>query len=107
MTAEVALAGTRRQSAVRIPNSALVFRPLPEVLQALGETEPSASNTGSAANDSGTKSRNVWEYDGKRFSPLTVQVGLADNQWTELLSGSIRPGDALVTSAELRQRSRM
>jgi hypothetical protein len=34
-----------------------------------------------------------------------VHVGLADNQWTELLDGSIRPGDVLVTGAALHRRS--
>ena len=49
----------------------------------------------------------VEEYDGKRFTPIAVHVGLADGRWTELLGGSIRPGDALVTSAVLGQRPRM
>jgi HlyD family secretion protein len=107
MTAEVGLAGSRRQSAVRIPNGALAFRPPPEVLRALGESEPSASDAETTANDSSTRPLSVWKYDGKRFTPVAVHVGLADNQWTELLSGAIRPGDALVTSSVLRQRSRM
>ena len=107
MTAEVALAGVRQPNAVRIPNSALAFHPPPEVLQALRETDPSATATGSASTDSSTKSRDVWEYDGKRFTPIAVRTGLADRRWTELLSGSIHPGDALVTGAVLRQRSRM
>ena len=105
MTAEVALAGARRPTAVRIPNSALAFRPPPEVLQALGETEP-ASDAATVAVDS-NRARDVWEYDGKRFTRIAVHVGLADAGWTELLSGSIRPGDALVTRAVLRPRSRI
>ena len=107
MTAEVALAGSRRQRAVRIPNSALAFRPPPEVLHALGETEPSVSDAAPVVNDSNARSRDVWEYDGKRFTPIAVHIGLSDERWTELLSGSIRPGDALVTSAVLRPRSPM
>src|SRR5204863_3834939 len=37
MTAEVTLGGSRRDRVVRIPNSALSFRPPPEILDALGE----------------------------------------------------------------------
>jgi HlyD family secretion protein len=107
MTAEVALSGSHRQGAVRIPNSALAFRPPPEVLHALGEPEPSASDAGTVADDGNTRLRNVWKYDGTLFTPIAVHVGLADDRWTELLSGSIRPGDALVTSAVLRMRSRI
>ena len=107
MTADVVLDGARRERAIRIPNGAIAFRPTPETLQALGETEPSAVSAATHADDRSTQSRNVWEYDGTRFTPIAVQVGLADSQWTELLGGSIRPGDALVTGAVLRQRSRM
>ena len=69
---------------------------------------PAASGPGidaTAADVDNARLRDVWEYDGKRFAPIAVRVGLADDQWSQLLSGSIRPGDVLVTSASLRQRS--
>jgi HlyD family secretion protein len=104
MTAEVVLPGTRREHAVRIPNGALAFRPPPEVLQAIGETEPPLAGRG-GENDRALRA--VWEYDGRRFTPIPVQAGVADEGWTELVSGSIRPGDALVTSAVLQRRHGM
>jgi HlyD family secretion protein len=107
MTAEVTLDGARRERAVRIPNGALGFRPPAAVLQVLGETEPSSVEAATHAGDRNTNARNVWTYDGRRFVPIAVHVGLADNQWTELLAGSIRPGDVLVTGAVLRHRSRI
>ena len=107
MTAVVAVSGSRREGVVRIPNSALDFRPPLEVLQALGESEPFASDAATVADDINARSREVWEYDGTRFTPIAVHLGLADDQWTELLSGSIRPGDALVTSAMVRSRFRI
>lgn len=79
MTAEVALGGSRRQTAVRIPNGALAFRPPPDVLQALEETEPSAARTTTSGNDKNARPQDVWEYDGKRFTAIPVQIGLADN----------------------------
>ena len=106
MTAIVALGGSQREHAVRIPNGALAFRPPPDVLQPLDAPEPSGSAAATVATD-GSATQTVWEYDGKRFTPVAIQIGLADAQWTELLSGSIRPGDALVTRAVLRQRSRL
>ena len=101
MTAEVVLDGANRPNAVRIPNGALAFRPPADVLRVLRETEQPAA----AMTDAGPKLREVWEFDGKRFTPIQVRVGLADSGWSELLNGAIRPGDALVTSAVLRQRS--
>jgi HlyD family secretion protein len=107
MTAEVALDGLRREGAIRIPNSALAFRPPSDVLRALGETEPSIATDVTLPDGSSAKASDVWEYDGKRFTPIAVRVGLADDQWTELVSGAIRPGDTLVTSASVRQRHRL
>jgi HlyD family secretion protein len=107
MTAEVALEGLRRESAIRIPNSALSFRPPHDVLQALGEAEPSIPTDVTLPDGSTAKSSDVWEYDGKRFTPIAVRVGLADDHWTELVGGSLRPGDTLVTSAVVRQRRRL
>ena len=103
MTADVVLPATRREHAVRIPNSALAFRPPPEVLEAIGEVEPPAPGGG----DYDRTLRSVWEYDGRRFTPIAVRAGIADEGWTELVSGSIRPGDALVTSAVVQRRHRM
>jgi len=104
MTAEVALEGLRRDEAIRIPNSALSFRPPADVLQALGETQMPVPTDVTLSDGASTKPSDVWEYDGKRFTPIAVRVGIADQQWTELLSGSLRPGDTLVTSATVRQR---
>ena len=107
MTAAVALDGARRERATRIPNGAIAFRPTPEALQMLGETAPSVVDAAVHASDGNTQSRNVWEYDGRQFTPIAVHVGLADSQWTELLTGPVHPGDALVTSAVVRQRPRI
>lgn len=107
MTAEVALGGSHREQAVRIPNRALAFRPPADVLQAVDEPDPVRATATAAANGSDARISDVWEYDGKRFTPIAVRTGLADDTWTELLSGSIHPGDMLVTSAALRPRSRM
>jgi hypothetical protein len=41
----------------------------------------------------------VWKYENGRFVPILVRVGLADEEWTELLSGQVQAGERLVTSA--------
>jgi HlyD family secretion protein len=107
MTAEVALGGSRRERAVRIPNRALTFRPPPDVLEALDEAEPSTPPAAARVDTGNGRSSDLWEYDGKRFTPVVVHLGIADDNWTELLSGSIHPGDVVVTSAAVRRRSGM
>jgi hypothetical protein len=42
----------------------------------------------------------VWKLVNRRFVPIAVDVGLADDDWTELVDGPLRPGDVLVTAAE-------
>jgi len=98
MTATVTLAGARRDRAVRIPSTALSFRPPPDVLAAIGQAPPPAA----AASAADATLRQVWRFDGAQFTPSSVRVGLADDRWTELVSGSVRAGDSLVTSATIQ-----
>lgn len=91
MTAEVRFDGSRRDSVVRIPNAALSFRPPAQVLDALGEPDATVPPP--------SKTREVWLYDGRRLTPVKVRGGLADDNWTELLAGSLKPGDTLATDA--------
>jgi HlyD family secretion protein len=94
MTAEVTLGGFTRENAVRIPNSALAFRPPIGVLDAIGQPDIPATSGKS-------ETRQVWQYQSGRFVPIDVQSGLADDRWTELLKGNLHPGDQLVTNATL------
>lgn len=96
MTAEVVLSAAQHDHAIRIPNTALSFRPPEDVLKVLGEKEPALSR------EQGV--REVWEYDGKRFTPIAVHAGTADGGWTELVSGALHAGDNLVTSAALHRK---
>jgi hypothetical protein len=98
MTAIVTLDGSRIENAVRIPNNALSFRPPPEVLDA---TRQQVAAPSLAVASSGPARRQVWRFDGTEFTPVDVRVGLADDQWTQLVSGSISPGQGLVTGASL------
>jgi len=107
MTAEVLLRGSRREQAVRIPNSALSFRPPAEVLSALAATPAASPSSARTQAASDPIVRQVWEYDGRQFTSIPVATGLADEGWTELLSGSVRAGDALVTSATVQRHHRL
>jgi HlyD family secretion protein len=96
-TATITLPVGRRANVVRIPNNALTFRPSPAVFDAIGQKPPELKplDQGEASN----REAYVWKYEKGRFDPILVRVGLADEQWTELLSGEVRAGESLVTSA--------
>ena len=113
MTATVALGGQRRQNATRIPSSALSFRPGPD-LEATGQVAPSGNASGwpeaSDADQQVTgdnKPRIVWQFDGHRFTPVSVRPGLADQFWTEMVEGPLHAGDLLVTNAVVRHSTRL
>jgi HlyD family secretion protein len=107
MTAEVIVQGMRRDNATRLPNNALSFRPSAAVLNALKQPEPSIGEAGAPTGDTATRPRAVWKFDGRRFTPIAVRVGLADEQWTELVAGEVHAGDVLVTRADAIKRSRV
>jgi HlyD family secretion protein len=100
MTATVVLNGSRREHALRIPNTALAFHPPADVVDALGETGDVPLVTGE------THMRQVWEYDGRQLTPIEVHAGLADDEWTEVVDGALQAGEALVTNASLRTGQR-
>jgi RND family efflux transporter MFP subunit len=90
--------GEQRDRAVRIPNNALTFRPTVDLLNALGQKEPPLPQQDSKDPRPGRLAR-VWMLREGRFNALTVRVGLANDTWTELLEGAVRPGHQLVTQA--------
>jgi len=104
MTASVLLSGVRHDNVTRIANAAVSFRPPAAAFAALRENEPPVPASPFPAD--GQKPRELWMYDGKRLTPLLVQIGLSDGQWTEVTKGAIHPGDAIVTNATVRKVSR-
>ena len=99
MTAIVTLDGARRERATRIPNSALSFVPSVRVLAATHQKNPAPPPL--PASDRTGNSARVWAYDGTEFTPITIRTGLADDEWTELVSGPLEPGATLVTNASM------
>ena len=100
-TALVTITSGSKSGVVRLPNAALAFRPSPAVLESTGQADL-AVNTASAGvsgADRKTSARQVWRFENNRFVPVEVVTGLSDDRWTEMVSGGVRPGDQLVTSA--------
>jgi HlyD family secretion protein len=106
-TAIVTLAGAERAQTVRVPNNALTFAPSTDSFAAVDQEPPvlNRAETGSVK-QTGTRKGYVWKFENNRFVPIAVETGIADDSWTELVSGDVRPGDRLVTAAvPLRRRS--
>lgn len=106
-TAIVTLAGSERTQAVRIPNNSLTFAPSAASFDALDQKPPVLSQPDSDSRKrSSTRKGHVWKFENNRFVPIPVETGIADDSWTELVSGDVRPGDRLVTAAVRLVRGR-
>lgn len=100
MTANVSIIVAQRKGILRVPNSALRFRP-PE---ASSPAAPAAEVSGGGNRSKGGKSRGVrperkvhiLKTPGAKPEPLPLKLGISDNLFTEVLSG-VAEGDTLVT----------
>jgi HlyD family secretion protein len=101
-TTIIVIDGTRRENAIRIPNNALTFRPSPAALEAVGQGPPVTGAEGRSVGPGASKTPRpvyVWKFEDRTFVPMAIETGLSDERWTELVRGSLRPGDVLVTAA--------
>ena len=103
-TAIVTLTAGERPQAVRISNNALVFAPSAEVLEAVDQTAPILEPTAAAAKGRVTRRGRVWKFENGQFVPIVVEVGIADDTWTELVSGDVHAGDRIITAASVQKR---
>jgi HlyD family secretion protein len=119
MTAQVSFVANQKQDVVRIPNSALRFRPVKDdkdakktPTKADAKTEakeapkvPAENVAGDAAKDAPSAGAErtrrppsrVYKTGQKgELIAVEIRTGVASNQFTELVSGEVKPGDELV-----------
>jgi len=89
MTANVSIVGAHRDSALKISNAALRFRP-PDVTPAVGQRERRGR-----ASEALTE-RTVY-LPGSSPHPVQIKVGISDGIFTEVLDG-LKEGDRVVTA---------
>jgi HlyD family secretion protein len=108
MTTNVTFVWAERDNVLRVPNAALRFRPDLESLVRSGPRPPPglfspsadehpASGTVIAVPQTKPGERLVWRPVDGVLDPVVVRVGISDGSWTEILSGPLHEGDALVT----------
>ncbi len=117
MTANLSFEVARRNDVLKIPNSALRFFPAKQHVRTedhpLLEGDIKEANidpgdvqeTGLSAEEraeirKSRKVRHVWVSDGLKLRAVEVVVGLSESRYTELVSGNLKVGDALVTGIE-------
>ena len=96
MTASLSVEVARRDGVLRVPSSALRFKPSASVLEALGQAAVTSTAAGGRPSPAaGT----VWTFERGRLTPVRVSVGLSDAQYTEIQSGDLHEGESIATQA--------
>jgi len=88
MTANVSIILDEKKGVLRVPNAALRFRP-PESGKAITPQKGSADQKGSA----------VWVLENDKPKRIKVTSGIGDGNYTEILSGDFKEGDAVIVES--------
>jgi HlyD family secretion protein len=116
MTANVTFIYAEKDDVLKVPNSALRFRPPPSMLADAkgaaaggkpGATGPSGStgSTGPAARPGGAggrpgdapERRTVWTLAGDKPEAEKIKTGISDGSFTEVLEGDLKAGELVIT----------
>lgn len=102
MTATVTFVYAERPDALRVSNAALRYRPPPELLGQTGTPSASASgrsrHTDAASGGGPPPDRKVvWLLVDGMPQRVPIKTGISDGTYTELVEGSLKEGDVLVT----------
>ena len=111
MTAQVSFVANQRDDVVRIPNGALRFKPPKDdkedkkvARKDVNKKKP-AESADTKAPDTRTEApkefrrppARVYKLNEKNeLLPTEIRTGIASNQFTEMISGDVKPGDELV-----------
>jgi HlyD family secretion protein len=107
MTANVTFVYAEKDDVLKVPNSAMRFRPPPDILAKLGMKPDGAPTAGGAPpakghghHEQAPDQRNVWlqRADGKP-EQVAIKIGVTDGSVTEVTDGKINQGDLVITDA--------
>jgi HlyD family secretion protein len=99
MTANVEFITAEKSNVIRIPNTALLFRPDPNLLSRLHIVIP--QSTTNLEPDRKT----VWSFHNGKPMPTSVYTGISDGSFTAVVQGDIKPGDILITDVTANSKS--
>jgi HlyD family secretion protein len=109
MTATVTIVYAERPDVVAVPNAALRFKPPAEAVTSATATIASASASPSgkrsrpprdgASTDEAGATRTVYVLRAGKPEPITIKSGLSDGTLSEVMSGELKEGDAVIVDA--------
>jgi HlyD family secretion protein len=109
MTATVSIRVAQRDNVLKVPKAALRFRPqlTPEERQRFANAWQERQRTDQNKNARVARWQTlpkVWNLTSERaLQPIVVQLGISDEQFSELTSDSLREGQELIIGLEARE----
>lgn len=94
MTANVTIVITVRENVLRVPNSALRFRP-----ERPADQGARAKGAGGAGDKKGPAGPAVWVLENGKLKRLAVTTGISDGIWTEVVSGEVKEDQQVIVEA--------
>lgn len=91
MTAYVNIVIAQRKDVLTVPNTALRFRPSDAISR-----QDKARSSGEKPKGETTPMGTVYVLENGLPKPVRISVGITDNRMTEVLSGEIKDGDAVI-----------
>ena len=96
MTALVYIYTAHEHDVLTVPNAALKFRP-----SSIPTTPSKSAAAAGVESISRRKDSTIWILDAQgKLTPVQVKTGITDNVRTEILAGSLKQGDRIVTGAK-------
>jgi HlyD family secretion protein len=96
MTAQVSFIVERRDGALAVPNGALRFRPP----SADGKAAPAKAAESKRGAGGKGRTRTVYVLEGSVLAERSIEIGLADERFTEIVAGELAQGELVVTGIE-------
>ncbi len=96
MTANVSIIITMRKDALRITNGAMRFRPSERPTKTAAAPNAAAKTNAGAPEKKGPA---VWVLEKGKLRRVSIEPGISDGDYTELLSGDLKEGQAVIVEA--------
>jgi HlyD family secretion protein len=96
MTANLTIEVARRNDVLRVPVSALRFRPTPEILKSFDRNADTSASVGKRPAGS-----TLWQLVAGTLEPVDVTTGASDGTLMEILDGPLVEGAQIVTRVSL------